>query len=75
MSRGADPVAAGDGDEQTRSPKSRWRKIAGSVGAVAIVAVVFAVLLPRIADYSDVWDVMTSLTDGEGMVLVLVTLQ
>ena len=45
-----EPVAAGDGDERTPSQKSRWRKVAGSVGAVAIVAVVFAVLLPRIAD-------------------------
>ena len=73
MSRGTEPVAAGDGDERRRSPKSRWRKIAGSVGAVAIVAVVFAVLLPRIADYSDVWDVMTSFTDGELVALAVAT--
>jgi uncharacterized protein (TIRG00374 family) len=73
VSRGAEPVAAGDGHERTRTPKSRWRKIAGSVGGVAIVAVVFAVLLPRIADYADVWDVMTSLTGGELVALAVAT--
>jgi uncharacterized protein (TIRG00374 family) len=73
VSRGAEPIASGDGDERTPTPKSRWRKIAGSVGGVAIVAVVFAVLLPRIADYSDVWDVMTSLTDGELVALAVAT--
>ena len=73
MSRSEEPVAAGDGDAEPRSQKSRWRKIPGSVGAVAIVAVVFAVLLPRIADYSDVWDVLTSLSDGEIAALAVAT--
>jgi putative heme transporter len=61
VSDGADP---GGTDRQQEQPpsRSRRRRIAGAVGGVAVVAVVFAGLLPRIANYSDVWDVVTSLS-------------
>ena len=42
-----------------------WRKVGGAVLAVAVVAVVFLVLLPRIADYGAVWDVIQTLTPAE----------
>ena len=59
---GGRPVGADGGSEKTPPAKSRLRRIAGTAGGFAVVAVVFAVILPRIADYSEVWDVMTSLT-------------
>jgi uncharacterized membrane protein YbhN (UPF0104 family) len=61
VSDGADP--GGTNRQQEQPPgRSRRRRIAGAVGGVAVVAVVFAGLLPRIANYSDVWDVVTSLS-------------
>jgi uncharacterized protein (TIRG00374 family) len=38
------------------------RRIAGGVVAVVVVVVVFAVILPRIADYGAVWDVISGLS-------------
>lgn len=62
MSEGADPGRPDREEERPASARSRGRRIAGTVGAIAIVAVVFAGLLPRIADYSDVWDVLQGLS-------------
>ena len=70
----ADPPGAEGGAERTPPAKSRWRRIAGSFGGVAVVAVVFAVILPRIADYSEVWDVLTSLSGAELAALAAATL-
>jgi uncharacterized membrane protein YbhN (UPF0104 family) len=53
--------------------KSPGRRIAGGVLAVAVVAVVFAELLPRIADYGDVWGVMTALSPLELTGLAAIT--
>jgi uncharacterized membrane protein YbhN (UPF0104 family) len=50
-----------------------WRRIAGAVLAVAVVAVVFLVLLPRIADYGAVWDVIQTLTPAEIAALAVAT--
>ena len=59
--------------EMPRAKRSGWRRYAfGAAGAV-IVIVTFAVALPRIANYSDVWDVVTTLTWQWAAVLVLAT--
>jgi putative heme transporter len=68
------PVRADGGSEKTPPAKSRLRRIAGTAGGFAVVAVVFAVILPRIADYSEVWDVMTRLTTAELLALAVATL-
>jgi putative heme transporter len=39
--------------------------VAGAVLAFAVIAVVFVELLPRIADYGDVWSVVTTLGPAE----------
>jgi putative heme transporter len=49
------------------------RRIAGAALAVAVIAVVFAELLPRIANYGDVWAVVTRLSPLEITALVVVT--
>jgi putative heme transporter len=49
------------------------RRLAGAALAVAVIAVVFAELLPRIANYGDVWAVVTRLSPLEITALVVVT--
>jgi putative heme transporter len=51
--------------DQAPSGRSPWRRAAAAVLAVAVVAVVFAGLLPRIADYTEVWAVIQTLTPAE----------
>jgi putative heme transporter len=55
------------------SRRPLWRRIAGAVLAAAVVAVVFLVLLPRIADYGAVWDVVQTLTPAELGALAVAT--
>jgi uncharacterized protein (TIRG00374 family) len=43
-------------------PHPDWKKIAGIVFAVVFVAFVFAYLLPKIANYGEVWKVVTTLS-------------
>jgi uncharacterized protein (TIRG00374 family) len=45
----------------------------GVVIALAVIVVVFVVVLPRIADYSDVWAVLTDLSDGALLALAVAT--
>lgn len=49
-----------DGPDQASDSRAgrRTRRLIGSVLAIAIVVTVFAVLLPRIVDYGEVWDVV-----------------
>src|SRR4051794_41423838 len=49
------------------------RRLAGAALAVTVIAVVFAELLPRIADYGDVWAVVTRLSPIEITALAVVT--
>jgi putative heme transporter len=70
----ADPLGADGGSGRTPPARSRLRRIAGTAGGFAVVAVVFAVILPRIADYSEVWEVVTSLTAAELVALAVATL-
>ena len=55
------------------SRRSRWRRIAAAVLGLAVIAAVFVELLPRIADYGDVWAVLQALTPGEVVALVAAT--
>ncbi len=48
-------------------------RILGGVATVVIVGAVFAFVLPRIADYRDVWDVIKDLSWQDGLVLAAAT--
>jgi uncharacterized protein (TIRG00374 family) len=54
--------------------RSRTRQIVGGALAVAVVAGVFVFVLPRIADYRDVWDVVETLSWQQLLALVGTTL-
>jgi uncharacterized protein (TIRG00374 family) len=55
----AEPGAAGE--ERHKRP---WGRYALMAGGVALVVLTFAYLLPRIADYRDVWEVVQTLSWG-----------
>ncbi len=61
----------------TAAARGGWRKhrkrILGGVATAAIVGAVFVFVLPRIADYRDVWDVMKGLSWQDGVVLLVAT--
>jgi len=52
----------------------RERRLLGVTGTVVIVVVVFVFVLPRIADYRDVWDVVRELGWQEAVVLAAFTI-
>ena len=54
--------------------KSRRRKLIGGGIGIAVVVVVFVFVLPRIANYREVWDVVQDLTWEQIGVLLLATL-
>lgn len=57
----------------TAAPRGGWRKrrkhILVGVATAAIVGAIFVFVLPRIADYRDVWDVIEDLSWQDGVVL------
>jgi uncharacterized protein (TIRG00374 family) len=53
--------------------KSRKRQVIGVAIAVAVIGCVFFVLLPRIANYSDVWGVVKTLTWWQLLLLLAAT--
>jgi putative heme transporter len=53
-----------------RPKRSRKRQIIGAAIAVAVVVGVFVFLLPKIADYRDVWDVVKTLSWWKILLLV-----
>jgi uncharacterized membrane protein YbhN (UPF0104 family) len=56
-------VETPDGAPELPKPKrSGWRRYAFAAVGAAIVIATFAVALPKIADYRDVWDVISTLT-------------
>ena len=56
-------VETPDGAPEIRTKKrSGWRRYAFAGVGLAIVVVTFVVVLPKIASYRDVWDVVTTLT-------------
>jgi putative heme transporter len=50
------------------------RRLLKRVAAVAFVVVVFVIVLPRVADYRDVWDVVKGLDAESILVLVVATI-
>lgn len=50
------------------------RRLLGGAATVVVVAAVFAFVLPRIADYRDVWEVVEELSWQDGLLLVGATL-
>jgi uncharacterized membrane protein YbhN (UPF0104 family) len=68
LSPPAEPAAS-----EAKPARPLWRRIAGGVLAVGVIAVVFLVLLPRIADYGAVWDVIQTLTAAEVAALAVAT--
>jgi hypothetical protein len=48
--------------EFRKSKRLGWRRYAFAAVGAAIVILTFAVVLPKIADYRDVWDVVRTLT-------------
>jgi len=62
----------------TAAPRRRLTKthkrLLGAAGTIAVAVAVFAFVLPRIADYRDVFDVIRGLSWRDGLVLVAVTL-
>ncbi len=74
------PDRDGDGTEswgQESAPAaagtSRIRRFAGVGVGLAVIVVVFAVVLPRIANYSEVWDVLTGLSNLQLLALAVAT--
>jgi uncharacterized protein (TIRG00374 family) len=57
----------------TPPPPGTWRRhrkrLLGGVASAVVIAAVFAFVLPRIADYRDVWDVISDLGWEEGLAL------
>src|SRR5690242_8878316 len=51
----------------------RWRKAAEVVLALAVAAAMFLIVLPRIADYDAVWQVLRNLSLAQGAALLAVT--
>ncbi|MGH2755809.1 MAG: lysylphosphatidylglycerol synthase transmembrane domain-containing protein [Actinomycetota bacterium] len=54
-------------------PRERWRpRLLPSVLSLAVVVIIFIVVLPQIADFSDVWRTLVEMTGIETLTLVLV---
>ncbi len=63
-----------DGTAARRGGRRKHRKrIIAGVATAAIVGAIFVFVLPRIADYRDVWDVLEELSWQDGIVLVAAT--
>jgi putative heme transporter len=54
--------------------RSRKRQLIGGAFAIAVIAATFVFVLPRIADYRDVWDVVKTLDWVSVLALLLATL-
>ncbi len=63
-----------DQEQRTEDAKSKppWRRILQSVVSVAIVVGIFVGVMPQIADYSEVWATIKSLTWLESVSLALI---
>jgi uncharacterized membrane protein YbhN (UPF0104 family) len=66
------PAAAAAGKERSR--RFSWRKLAGGGLGIAVIVGTFVFILPRVADYRDVWAVVKELSWPEIGVLVGATL-
>jgi putative heme transporter len=59
--------------EAVQRHRSRWRRVLAAVAGLAVITGVFVGLLPRIADYGDIWAVLQTLTPGELAALMAAT--
>src|SRR5215212_658480 len=69
---GGPPVEVTNAPEP-RPRKSRWRRLIGVGLGIAVVAATFFFVLPRIANYGDVWAVVRELSWGQVGALLLAT--
>ena len=65
---------AADTSVKPEKSRSRVRRLAGIGLGLAVIVATFIFVLPRIADYRDVWDVVTKLSWPEIGALLLVTI-
>ncbi|MGH2684044.1 MAG: lysylphosphatidylglycerol synthase transmembrane domain-containing protein [Actinomycetota bacterium] len=63
-------TAAASGEP--RRPRSRRRQVLQMGGSLALVVVIFVVVLPRIADFGEVWDRISDMTWLEAASLLLI---
>ena len=61
-------------DRAEKKKRTGRTRIVGGVVSVVIIGVVFAYLLPKIADYAQVWDVVTTLSWEWIVALIAVTI-
>ena len=69
----SEPPVVGEPPEPEQEQKSLVRRFGPAVVGIAAILLVFLVLLPRIANYSDVWDVVTGLSNEALVALALAT--
>ena len=63
-------------DAPPESPRGGWRdkkRLLGGTAGLVVVGLVFVFILPRIADYRDVWSVIKTLTWSDAVVLTVAT--
>jgi putative heme transporter len=59
---------------EPRRPTSRWRRLISIGLGLAVVVATFAYVLPRIADYGEVWRVVKELSARQSGALIIATL-
>ena len=69
----SEPPVVGEPQQPEREQKSLVRRFGPAVVGIAAILLVFLVLLPRIANYSDVWDVVTGLSNEALVALAVAT--
>ena len=69
-----DELVRAELDEARQKRRTGRARIVGTLVSVAVIGVVFAFVLPRIADYGDVWDEISKLSWQWLVVLGLATL-
>jgi hypothetical protein len=57
-----DELVRAELEEAQRTKRTGTRRIVAVVVSVVVIGLVFAVALPKIANYRDVWDVVKSLS-------------
>jgi putative heme transporter len=64
-------------EDRPVTPRAGWRnkkRLLGGTGALIVIGLVFAFILPQIADYRDVWDVLKTLSWQDAVILFVATL-
>jgi uncharacterized protein (TIRG00374 family) len=63
-----------DGAEKPRAGWRSKRGLLGGTAALVVIGLVFAFILPQIANYRDVWDVLKTLSWQDAVILTVATL-